>query len=153
MADGIAAAHETSRLPGALYLRWRAAEPHILINLMNDTESWPALPLDEFELLAFDQCILFGAAYPGSPAFVEWAARRDRLVRRSRDRLFAAYACVTTKMDPARRITLMHEVAHAIDEGAGSCASLLPFTHWDRDDAVRVAAVERATQSLPAPLR
>lgn len=152
MATRIAPAREASTPPGALYLRWRAVEPHVLVNLTNDDESWPALPLDDLELLAFDQCLLFGAAYPGSPAFVEWAARRDRVVRRCRDRLFAAYAWVTAKMEPARRVALMHEVAHAVDQGAGSPAALLPFTHWDRDDTVRAAAVERASQPLPPVL-
>jgi hypothetical protein len=143
-------AAETATSPGALYLRWRGVEPHVLMNLMNSVELWPALPLDDLELLAFDQCLLFGAAYPGSPAFVEWAARRDRVVRRSRDRLFAAYSCVTRRMGPALRTALMHEVAHAVDQGVGSPAALLPFTHWDHDDAVRAAAMERASQPLPA---
>ncbi len=145
----IAATGATPTQSGGLYDRWRAEAPHVLMNRMNASELWPALPLAELELLAFDQCLLFGAAYPGSPAFVEWAARRDRVVRQSRDRLFAAYACVTTKMDPARRISLMHEVAHAVDQGAGSTAALLPFTHWDHDDSVRAAAAERASQPLP----
>jgi hypothetical protein len=152
MATRIAPPQEPPVLPGALYVRWRAAEPYVLMNLMNATESWPALPLDELELLALDQCLVFGASYPGSPAFVEWAARRDRVVRRSRDRLFAAYACVTTKLEPARRIALMHEVAHAVEQGAGSPAALLPFTHWDHDDTVRAAALERASLPLAVPL-
>ena len=150
MATRIAPAQYTSMPPGALYRRWRAVEPHVLMNLTNDAESWPALALDDLELLAFDQCILFGAAYPGSPAFVEWAARRDRVVRTCRDRLLRAYALMTARLEPARRIALMHEVAHAVEQGVGSPAALLPFTHWDHDAGVRAAAVERAGQPLPA---
>lgn len=138
---------------GSLFDRWRVEPSYRLINMGAEPEAWPVLPLAELELLAFDQCIVFGAACPGSPAFAEWAARRDRVVRQARDRLFQAYACVMSRMKPIRRIALMYEVADAIESGVGSQAALVPFTHWDRDDAVRAAAAERASRPLVASER
>jgi hypothetical protein len=55
-----------------------------------------------------------------------------------------------TRMRPLRRVALMHEVANAVESGVGSQAALVPFTHWDRDEAVRAAAAERASRPLGA---
>jgi hypothetical protein len=132
---------------GALYERWRSEPQYRLSNLAGDPEAWRVVPLDTLELLAFDQCLVFGAVCPDSAA-VDRAARRDRVVKQSRDTLFAIFDCVTKRMSPARRLALMRGVACAVEQDISSPAALLPFTRWDDDPSVRAAAARAAH---PAP--
>ncbi len=142
---------ETARLDtrepapvGALYGRWRSAPQYQLANLAGDPPAWREIPLDMLELLAFDQCLVFGATCSATVASIDGVARRDAVVRQARDTLWAIYRCVAMRMQPERRLALMHEVAHAVECGTGSVASLLPFAVCDPDRSVRVGAASRA---------
>lgn len=136
---------------GALYARWRTEPQYRLMNLARDPEAWHVVPLDMLQLLAFDQCIVFGAACPDVNVSLASAGRRDRVVKQSHLALWAVYSRVMARMSPERRIALMHEVALAVAGGLGSPASLLPFTHWDDDPSVRLAA-SRAAHPDPTPV-
>ena len=149
---------ETTRLEtrasapiGALYGRWRSAPQYQLANLAGDPPAWREIPLDVLELLAFDQCLVLGAACSATAATIGRAARHDAVARQARDTLWAIYRCVAMRMRPERRLALLHEVAHAVECGTGSVASLLAFTACDPDRSVRAAAAScaRALRDLP----
>ncbi|MBI5285310.1 MAG: hypothetical protein HY874_09475 [Chloroflexi bacterium] len=129
---------------GELHARWRAAPQYHLANLASDPPAWREIPLDMLELLAFDQCLVFGATCSATAATIDGIARRDAVVRQTRDALWAIYRCVALRMQPPRRLALMREVAHAVERGTGSVASLLAFTACDSDRSVRAAAASRA---------
>jgi len=138
---------------GTLFGRWRSAPQYQLANLAGDPPAWREVPLDMLELLAFDQCLVFGATCSATAATIDRVARRDAVVRQSRDTLWAIYRCVAMRMRPERRLALMQEVVHAVECGTGSVASLLPFTACDPDRTVRraAAASARALRDLPKP--
>jgi len=133
---------------GALYERWRSEPQYRLLNLTGDPEAWRVVPLDMLQLLAFDQCIVFGAACPDVNVSLASAGRRDRVLKQSHLTLWAVYSRVMARMSPERRIALMREVALAVADGLGSPASLLPFSRWDDDPSVRAAAA-RVPQPEP----
>ncbi|HYM15392.1 MAG TPA: hypothetical protein VEZ14_07515 [Dehalococcoidia bacterium] len=139
----------TAPLPGPIYVRWRAEPPFRLLNLAGDPDAWGTLPLDAVELLLFDQCLVFGAAYPGPLYALDHIARRDRVVRVARDRLRIAYACFVARSPADRRIAIAREVAQTVALHLGSAASLIPFVHWDTDEGVRDAA--SALVPIPSP--
>jgi hypothetical protein len=138
---------------GGLYARWRTGPQYRLVNLAGDPAAWLSIDLDLLELLVFDQCLVFGAAYAGGPAALGRAARRDAVVRQSRDTLWAAYRAYTKRAAVSRRRRLLHDVAEAAAAGAGSIGSLLPFGACDMEAAiVSAAATARARlASRPEP--
>lgn len=129
---------------GALYDRWRSEPRYRLINIETDPAAWRVVSLDTLELLAFDQCLVFGAACPDPAADVDRAARRDRVVRDAWADARALYAAVAARLPRARRLTLIDEIAAALADGVSSPNALLPFTTCDPDPAIRAAALSRA---------
>lgn len=130
--------------PGALYERWRNEPRYRLINLETDPAAWRVVPLDTLELLAFDQCLVFGAACPDPAADVDRAARRDRVVRDAWADARALYAAVAARLPRDRRLALIDELAAALADGVSSANALRPFLTLDPDPAVRAAATASA---------
>lgn len=131
-------------LAGTLYARWQSAVQYQLINLASDPAACRWISLDLLEMLAFDQCLVFGAACPQATDSLDRLAQRDAVVRRTRNTLWAVYGWVTKRMPPERRLRLLHEVAQAVECGTGSAASLLPFVECDPDASIKAAASQRA---------
>jgi hypothetical protein len=129
--------------PGTLYARWRSTPQHQLTNLLSDTLAWHVVPIDVLELLVFDQCIIFGAVCPHAGEAVNQIARRDAVVMQTRKTLWAIYACAVERIGRDQRLTLMHEVALAVECGPGSAGSLVAFIKCDPDASIRAAASAR----------
>ena len=121
---------------GGVYARWRDEPKYRLNNLAGDTAAWRFIGLAELELLAFDQCIVFGATYPGSEHELTDAARRDAVVGQAREIAWAVYRAYARRASVERRLCLAREVAAAIEAGTGSSGSLLPIGACDEDGAV-----------------
>jgi hypothetical protein len=122
--------------PDGVYAGWRAAPKYRLNNLVGDILGWRFVELAELELLAFDQCIVFGAAFPGTAAELAPAARRDAVVRQAHDATWAAYRAYAARASADRRRSFARELAAAVEDGTGSAASLLPPSICDEDASV-----------------
>ncbi len=123
-----------------VYPRWRGAPKYRLNNLAGDVLGWRFIDLDELEVLAFDQCVVFGATFPGDAGELVAAARRDAVVRQARGIAWAAYRAYVQRADAARRRRFARGLATAVDDGAGSSGSLLPVVLCDADAAVGAEA-------------
>ncbi len=134
--------HATAALPAAegVFARWRAEPKYRLNNLAGDEPAWRFVDLAELELLAFDQCIVFGAAFPGGASELPAAARRDAVVRQARDVAWAAYRAYARRADVERRLRFAHELAAAVGGGVGSSGSLLVVATCDADGGVTAEA-------------
>jgi hypothetical protein len=140
--DGTLLADAPAASPdGSLYARWRTGPTYRLVNLAGDPPAWQSVDLDLLELLVFDQCLVFGAAYPGTGLTLDAIARRDAVVRQARDTISALYRAFAGRVSVDRRLQLLRDVAHAVAGGAGSAGSLLPFRAYDPEPAVVAAAL------------
>ncbi len=122
--------------PASVYARWCVEPKYRLNNLAGDAPAWRFVGLAELELLAFDQCLVFGATYPGDATELPATARRDAVVRQARDVTWAVYRVYATRASVDRRLRLAYELAAAVDAGTGSAGSLLPLAMCDGDATV-----------------
>jgi hypothetical protein len=118
------------------YATWRGAPKYRLNNLAGDILAWRFIEIAELELLAFDQCIVFGAVFPGEHSELAGAARRDAVVRQARDVAWAVYAAYARRTNVERRLRFARELAAAVEGGTGSRGSLLPQALCDGDASV-----------------
>lgn len=142
---------ETPSLDGGIYARWQTGPRYRLVNLAGDPAAWRSIDLDLLELLVFDQCIVFGAAYAGDFAALAGAARRDAVVRQSRNTIWGAYRAYARRAGASRRLQLLHDVAEAAEAGNGSIGSLLPFRVRDPAVAIRAAAATARARLAARP--
>lgn len=119
-----------------MYARWRTAPKYRLNNLAGDASAWAFIDLTELELLAFDQCLVFGAAYPGTAAELPGAMRRDAVVRQVRDATWAAYRSYAGRSTLERRLGFVHELASALELGISSAGALLPAAACETDAVI-----------------
>jgi hypothetical protein len=126
---------------GRVYARWRTGPTYQLAYLAGDPLEWPHVDIEALELLVFDQCMVFGAAFPGSREELARAARRDKVVRRVRKMAWAVYEAFAARASVDRRLHMLDEVMAGIDAGGGSIGSLVPFCECDADEGVVAAAV------------
>jgi hypothetical protein len=126
--------------PDGVYAGWRAAPKYRLNNLAGDILAWRFVELAELELLAFDQCVVFGAVFPGEPSELAGAARRDAVVRQARETTWAVYCAYATRATVERRLSFVRELAAAVGNGTGSAASLLPPSICDEEAYVAAEA-------------
>lgn len=148
-------AHEATAIdaaPAGVYERWRVEPKYRLNNLAGDAPAWRFIGLGELELLAFDQCLVFGAAFPGDGSELAGAARRDAVVRQARDVAWAAYAAYARRTSVERRLNFTRELAAAVEGGTGSPGSLLVVAMCDGATAVvaQAHALRRRLQAAPA---
>ena len=128
-----------------LFARWLAEPTYRLANLAGDPESWCSVDVDLLELLVFDQCVVFGAAFPGTLAALDAIAGRDRIVRQSRHTIWMLYAAFAARTRVDRRLRLLRDVSAAVSAGVGSRGSLLPFGACDPARTVASEARRLAT--------
>lgn len=136
--------------PDGAYARWRGEPKYRLNNLAGDAPAWRFIELAELELVAFDQCLVLGAAYPGDADGLAVAARRDAVVRQARDIACSVYRAYAGRATVERRLLLARELAAAVEHGTGSCGSLLPMVMCDGDRAVVAEAKALRARLLSA---
>ena len=134
--------------PAGAYARWRAEPKYRLNNLAGDAPAWRFIELADLELLAFDQCLVFGAAYPGDANGLADAARRDAVVRQARDIAWSVYRAYARRATVEQRLLFARELAAAVEGGTGSCGSLLPIAMCDGDRSVAAEAKALRTRLL-----
>lgn len=141
---------DTGQTPAGVYTRWRAEPKYRLNNLAGDPTAWRWVDLDELELVAFDQCVVFGATFPGTVAELAAAARRDAVVRQARDLTWAAYRAYARRASVERRVRFARELGDAVETGTGSTGSLLPVAMCDGDAAVVATALTQCARVAAA---